>query len=104
MRGIVKPAKAGAGALEYNLLDPAATPQSVIDAIHLSTLRPAQSTLRGVDAKVSGTLFDLPAGSVGFAAGAEWRQEALVSRDPRQIDAGLQIHPAIAEVAGKREV
>ncbi|KLD77161.1 TonB-dependent receptor [Xanthomonas hyacinthi DSM 19077] len=88
----------------YDLFDPAATPQSVIDAINLSTLRPAQSTLRGVDAKLSGTLFELPAGSVGFAAGAEWRQEQLVSRNPWQIDAGLQIRPAIAEVDGKREV
>lgn len=54
----------------YNLLDPSATPHSVIDGINLSTLRPAQSTLRGVDAKVSGNLFELPAGSVRFAAGA----------------------------------
>ncbi|WP_420007993.1 TonB-dependent receptor plug domain-containing protein [Xanthomonas sacchari] len=88
----------------YNLFDPAATPPSVIEAINLSTLRPARSTLRGVDAKLSGTLFELPAGSVGFAAGAEWRQEQLVSRNPWQIDAGLQIRPAIAEVDGKRAV
>ncbi|WP_254459213.1 TonB-dependent receptor plug domain-containing protein [Xanthomonas sacchari] len=88
----------------YNLFDPAATPQSVIAAINLSTLRPARSTLRGVDARLSGSLFELPAGSVGFAAGAEWRQEQLVSRNPWQIDAGLQIRPAIAEVDGKRAV
>ncbi len=88
----------------YNLLDPAATPRSVIDAINLSTLRPARSTLHGVDAKVSGQLFELPAGRVGFAAGAEWRQEELVSRNPWQIDAGLQIRPAIAEVDGERKV
>ncbi|MEE7547254.1 TonB-dependent receptor, partial [Xanthomonas sp. Kuri4-1] len=88
----------------YNLFDPAATPAAVVNAINLSTLRPARSTLRGVDAKVSGDLFDLPAGSVGFAAGAEWRQEELVSRNPWQIDAGLQIRPAIAAVDGEREV
>lgn len=88
----------------YNLFDPAATPQSVIAAINLGTLRPARSTLRGVDARLSGSLFKLPAGSVGFAAGAEWRQEQLVSRNPWQIDAGLQIRPAIAEVDGKRAV
>ncbi|MFP7149767.1 TonB-dependent receptor, partial [Xanthomonas hortorum pv. gardneri] len=88
----------------YNLLNPSATPQSVIDGINLSTLRPAQSTLRGVDAKLSGNLFELPAGSVGFAAGAEWRQEELVSRNPLQIDQGLQIRPAIAAVDGERKV
>lgn len=88
----------------YNLRNPSATPQAVIDGINLSTLRPAQSTLRGVDVKVSGNLFALPAGNVGFAAGAEWRQEELVSRNPVQIDQGLQIRPAIAAVDGERKV
>ena len=87
-----------------NLHDPASTPQAVLDAIALSTLRPADSRLHGVDAKISGSLFDLPAGSVGFAAGAEWRRESLVSRNPWQIDAGLQVRPAIAAVDGSRDV
>lgn len=88
----------------YNLHDPSSTPQSVIDSIRLSTVRPADSRLNGADFKITGDLFALPAGSVGFAAGVEWRQEELVSRNPWQIDAGLQIRPAIAEVDGKRNV
>ncbi|WP_447730437.1 TonB-dependent receptor plug domain-containing protein [Pseudoxanthomonas suwonensis] len=88
----------------YNLQDPAATPQAVLDAINLSTVRPADSRLTGVDARVVGELFELPAGRVGFAAGAEWRREELVSSNPWQIDAGLQIRPAIAAVDGDREV
>lgn len=88
----------------YNLQDPAATPQPVLDAINLSTVRPADSRLTGVDARVVGELFELPAGRVGFAAGAEWRREELVSSNPWQIDAGLQIRPAIAAVDGDREV
>lgn len=88
----------------YNLHDPSSTPQSVIDSIRLSTERPADSRLNGADFKITGDLFALPAGSVGFAAGVEWRQEELVSRNPWQIDAGLQIRPAIAEVDGKRNV
>ncbi|MBF6023426.1 TonB-dependent receptor plug domain-containing protein [Lysobacter niastensis] len=88
----------------YNLLNPSATPQAVIDSINLSTVRPAESELNGVDFKVTGDLFDLPAGSVGFAAGAEWREEKLRSSNPWQIDAGLQIRPAIAEVDGQRDV
>lgn len=88
----------------YNLHDPAATPQAVLDAINLSTVRPADSRLGGVDARIVGHLFELPAGEVGFAAGVEWRRESLVSRNPWQIDAGLQVRPAIAEVDGDREV
>lgn len=88
----------------YNLHDPSSTPQSVIDSIRLSTVRPADSRLHGVDFKITGDLFDLRGRPVGFAAGAEWREEELVSRNPWQIDAGLQIRPAIAAVDGDRRV
>jgi iron complex outermembrane receptor protein len=88
----------------YNLYYPSQTPQSVIDSISLRTLRPADSRLHGADIKVSGLWFDLPAGTVAVAAGVEWRHESIVSRNPWQIDAGLQIRPAIAEVDGARDV
>ncbi|MGE8234375.1 MAG: TonB-dependent receptor [Stenotrophomonas sp.] len=88
----------------YNLLDPSATDPAVLAGIGLSTLRPAESVLKGVDAKVSGTLGETWAGQIGFAAGAEWRQEKLDSDNPWQIDAGLQVRPAIAEVHGQRQV
>lgn len=87
-----------------NLHNPSATPASVLDSISLRTLRPAKSKLYGADFKFTGDLFSLPAGIVGFAAGIEWRTEELVSRNPWQIDAGLQIRPAIAAIDGKREV
>lgn len=88
----------------YNLLDPAATPQAVLDAINIATLRPADSVLQGVDAKVSGTLGRTWAGDIGVASGVEWRREKLDSNNPWQIDAGLQVRPAIAEVHGERSV
>ncbi|HAD85547.1 MAG TPA: TonB-dependent receptor, partial [Brevundimonas sp.] len=76
-----------------NLHEPGATPQAVLDGIRLSTLRPAESRLYGADFKISGELFNLPAGQVGYAAGVEFRHESLVSSNPWQIDAGLQIRP-----------
>ncbi|MDV3469708.1 TonB-dependent receptor [Stenotrophomonas sp. C3(2023)] len=88
----------------YNLLNPSATPQAVLDGINIATLRPAESVLLGVDAKISGTLGRTWAGDIGFAAGAEWRREKLDSNNPWQIDAGLQVRPAIAEVHGERKV
>jgi len=87
-----------------NLHQPEDTPKAVLDAIRLSTVRPAKSELYGADFKVSGELFQLPAGPVGYAAGIEYRNESLVSRNPWQIDAGLQVRPAIAAVDGEREV
>lgn len=88
----------------YNLLNPSATPQAVIDSIALSTVRPAESRLLGIDAKATRILGELPHGSVGFATGYEFRRENLDSYNPWQIDAGLQIRPAIAEVHGVRDV
>lgn len=87
-----------------NLHNPGATPQAVLDGIALSTLRPAESRLYGADFKITGELFTLPAGPVGYAAGIEFRNESLISSNPWQIDAGLQIRPAIAEVDGERDV
>ena len=88
----------------YNLLNPSATPQAVIDSIALSTVRPAESRLLGIDAKATRTLGELTHGSIGFATGYEFRRENLDSYNPWQIDAGLQIRPAIAEVHGERDV
>ncbi len=87
-----------------NLHEPGATASAVLDAIRLSTVREAESSLHGVDIKINGDLFDLPAGPVGFAAGIEARHESLLSRNPWQIDAGLQVRPAIAAVDGERDV
>lgn len=87
-----------------NLWEPSATPQAVLDGIRLSTLRPAESSLYGADFKISGELFELPAGPVGYAAGIEYRHESLESRNPTEIDAGLQVRPAIAAVDGERDV
>ncbi len=88
----------------YNLANPSATPQSVLDGINIATLRPAESVLQGIDAKASGTLGRTWAGDIGVAAGLEWRREKLDSDNPWQIDAGLQVRPAIAEVHGERKV
>ena len=87
-----------------NLHNPGATPQAVLDSIRLSTVRPAESRLYGADFKITGELFTLPAGQIGYAAGVEYRNESLVSRNPWQIDAGLQVRPAIAAVDGERDV
>jgi len=51
--------------------------QSVIDAITVNTTRNGKSTTKSFDAKISGELFELDAGSVGIAVGAEYREEQM---------------------------
>jgi iron complex outermembrane recepter protein len=55
--------------------DPALNSPTLLDAISPDLKRTAKSSVELVDASVSGLLFDLPGGRLGFAAGAEFRSE-----------------------------
>jgi len=54
--------------------------------LRLSTLRPAESKLTTVDLSATRELAQLPAGALGFAAGARWRREEM---DSQASTAGL---------------
>ena len=60
-------------------------PQSVIDPFLIDVFRTGGTTLALADFKVSNSsLFALPGGDVGIAAGVEWRRETFFDdRDPR---------------------
>ena len=65
--------------------DCTANPQSVIDPFVIDVFRKGGTTLALADFKVSNnSLFALPGGDVGIAAGVEWRRETFFDdRDPR---------------------
>lgn len=88
----------------YNLLQPELTPQSVLDAIRLTATKRGESTLTGADLRAARALFDLPAGSVQFAGGVEWRKEELSSSIPPEITSGALIRPSTQYIDGRREV
>lgn len=88
----------------YNLLNPSLTPRSVIDAIRLTSTKRGKSTLAGADLRAARSLFDLPAGTVNFAGGIEWRKEELRSSIPVEISNGSQIRPSTQFIDGKRQV
>jgi len=79
-------------------------PAAATDALRLSTLRPAVSRLTTVDATASTQLFDLPAGTVGFATGYQFRHEAMNSRTSQAVLSGTELRPAIDIIQGSREV
>lgn len=79
-------------------------PASAVDALRLSTIRPAVSRLSTVDATASTQLFDLPAGAVGFAAGYQFRHEAMNSRTSEAVLSGTELRPAIDVIQGSRNV
>ncbi len=59
----------------YRINNPGAVPQSLRDEISPDLKRTATSSITLVDAKLSGSLFDLPGGPFGIAFGTEFRNE-----------------------------
>ncbi|MFG6447727.1 TonB-dependent receptor [Roseateles sp. BYS180W] len=62
-----------------------ATQKAMADSIYHGSIRTAKTTLKGVDARASGDLFKLPAGTVSMGVGADYRQYNY-SQDP-SVDA-----------------
>lgn len=61
--------------------------QALYDSITANSKNMFKSALTQVDGKVSGELFNLPAGAVGLAVGAEFRRESLsTSPDPIAVE------------------
>ncbi|GLQ99804.1 TonB-dependent receptor plug domain-containing protein [Dyella mobilis] len=79
-------------------------PASATDALRIATQRPASSTLSSLDATATRSLFDLPAGTVGFATGYQFRNESMNSQTSAQVLSGTELRPAIDIIDGSRNV
>ncbi|STQ90840.1 TonB-dependent receptor [Iodobacter fluviatilis] len=89
----------------YNFADQSKNSEEVRNRLRLSTLRPAKSSLITADISASSAeLFELPAGSVGFATGAQFRQEKMDSRTSDAVLSGTELRPAINIIDGERKV
>jgi iron complex outermembrane recepter protein len=89
----------------YNFADQSKNSEAVRNRLRLSTLRPAKSSLITADISASSAeLFELPAGSVGFATGAQFRQEKMDSRTSDAVLSGTELRPAINIIDGERKV
>jgi outer membrane receptor protein involved in Fe transport len=73
----------------YNPFGAAVNPQDVIDQITTSLVRQGKSDLTAFDATVTGDLFDMPAGPVRMAVGAEYRKESVSDIPDDQFQRGL---------------
>src|SRR5450830_1604687 len=88
----------------YNFFDTAQNSDAVRNSLRLSTLRPAVSTLDTLDFTASRELWQLPAGAVGFGAGAQWRREKMDSQTSTAVLSGTELRPAINIIDGSRDV
>lgn len=73
----------------YNPFGTTINSPEVIDAITTSLVRRGEANLKMFDAQITGSLFDMPAGPVKMAAGAERRSESVSDIPDDQFQRGL---------------
>ena len=86
----------------YNFLNPSAGAITAKD-LRVDMTRASTSELTFVDAKATTELVQLPAGPLGFAAGAEWRHESLKDRPDANLIAGNVLGRGATATDGSRD-
>ncbi|MSU48976.1 MAG: hypothetical protein EXS37_07810 [Opitutus sp.] len=78
--------------------------QSTLDALRVTLFKAAQIDQRSVDFRVTGKLFELPAGEIALAVGGEARRERLASQADSNFTTGLALgyNAANSFQSGKR--
>jgi iron complex outermembrane recepter protein len=87
----------------YNPFGGVQNPPEVIAAITTNLVRRGESELTMYDAQVSGELFELPAGTVRMAAGAEYRDESVSDIPDDQFQRGLIFGTEAVSANGARD-
>ena len=85
----------------YNFLNPATTPAAT-NALRVDTTRRSLSKLDSVDARTTAELFQLPAGPLGFAAGAEFKRESIRDRPDELLTSGSVLGSGSTATDGSR--
>jgi len=88
----------------YNPFGGVQNPPDVIDAITTSLVRRGRSQLKNYEAQITGDLFELPAGTVKIAAGAEYREESVSDIPDDQFQRGLIFGTEAVSAAASRNV
>jgi outer membrane receptor protein involved in Fe transport len=88
----------------YNPFGGTTNSQDVIDAISTSLVRQGKSDLTAYDATISGSLFDMPAGSLRMAAGLEYRDESISDVPDDQFQRGLIFGTESVSAAASRDI
>ncbi len=86
----------------YSFVNNAANSPALIDSLRASPERVGDSKLKSFDAKLSGTIMELPAGPLGIALGAEHRKESVRDVPDPLGAAGLIIGAGGTAADGKR--
>ena len=87
----------------YNFVNPQLTP-GITDQLRIQPTRRSLSKLDLVDVKTTTEIYQLPAGPVGFAAGAEFKRESIADRPDALITGGNVLAQGATATDGSRRV
>lgn len=87
----------------YNPFGTTYNSPDVIDSITTSLVRQGTSELTAYDAQIDGTVYELPAGKVGMAAGVEYRDEEIKDVPDEQFQRGLIFGTEAVAAAASRD-
>ena len=88
----------------YNFLDPSLNPPELVESLKIRTLRKGESEMKLFDAKVSGPIFQLPAGPLQLAVGAEYREDDLADTPDDNIRNANVVGQGGTSAAGSRDL
>jgi outer membrane receptor protein involved in Fe transport len=88
----------------YNPFGTTFNSPDVINQITTSLVRQGESDLTAFDATIIGDLFDMPAGAVRMAAGAEYREESISDVPDDQFQRGLIFGTESVSAAASRDI
>ncbi len=91
-------------AIDKGEVNPFGTTRSDLDPVKASTNRTAISTLKSIDFTATTDIFELPAGSVGLALGAEYRKEAVEDTPDKLSEEGQIIGSGGTSSEGDRHL
>jgi iron complex outermembrane receptor protein len=87
----------------YNPFGAVQNPADVIDAITTNLVRRGTADLKMIDTQLSGGLFDMPAGELLMAVGAEYREESVSDIPDDQFQRGLIFGTEAVQAEASRE-
>ncbi|MGB0895126.1 MAG: TonB-dependent receptor plug domain-containing protein [Parashewanella sp.] len=86
----------------YNPFEPSSNSQAVLDRIETTTTRVGKSTMKSVDATVSGPIMEMENGDLMLAVGAEYRKESISDTPDDQYIRGEIFGTEATQAAGER--
>ncbi len=87
----------------WNPFEPSSNSQESLDFIETTTTRVGKSTMKSLDFKISGAVFEMPHGDVYFALGSEYREETISDNPDDQFLRGEVFGTEATQANGSRD-